>query len=74
MCSMCKSLGCSCSSCIVHKPYKPRQIIISDTHIMCPECGTKWEFEDSCYMIDDYGYESYRFFEDMKQEEADVKG
>lgn len=67
-CSECKNIGCNCSSCVLSSiDNVPKKIWIGTEQVMCPKCGTKYEFEDFVEENNEYSYQSHLYFEELKK-------
>lgn len=69
-CGICKQLTCACASCLNNRPTEEfRQVMLSDTEVMCPECGERYDYETNAWLVNDYGHDSHKFFESLKAKE-----
>lgn len=70
-CGICKNLSCGCGACSHGRNITERfrQVKIANSKedkVMCPECGTAYYYEDNAMMVNDYSYESHKYFEKIK--------
>lgn len=69
-CNICKTLGCSCKTCVFDNLNEPKQIKISEDKVMCPNCGEVYDYESNAMQVDEYSYRSHQYFQSLKEKES----
>lgn len=65
-CGQCKTLHCNCPTCMFRDLNEPHMVSLGKEKYLCPACGETGHFEDMAMAVDDYSYESHKYFEGLK--------